>query len=299
MRNIIFIINPIAGTRSKAGLRSLISNACSSKDIPFQIHSSVVNGDYSFLHPVINEQQVTDVVIAGGDGTVNQVIQSLKDCQVQFGILPCGSGNGLAFAAKISKNLKIALEIILNGKARPVDAFLVNDRFACMLCGLGFDARVAHAFARQKKRGLATYISLVIRSFFSATTYPFEITVQGRTLCKKAFFISVANSNQYGNHFTIAPKASLSDGLLDVVIAGKQSKLMWMLRLLKQISGKYKPLTPQKLQEEKRLLYFQTDTLLVRNPGNAPLHIDGEPAEESNELKIDVLRNCFLLIQPG
>ena len=115
-----------------------------------------------------------------------------------------------------------------------------------MLCGLGFDAKVAHDFAQQPKRGLITYIKLVVKNFFSAKTYPFEIQLAKQSFTTDAYFISIANSNQFGNNFTIAPKASLSDGLLDIVIVTDQNKLSLLLQTLKQVSGG-KPIANSKL----------------------------------------------------
>jgi diacylglycerol kinase (ATP) len=140
MRRIIYIINPISGTRSKKGLQQFIEKRTKENNISFQVFLSVANGDYSFLHPIIAEQKITDVVIAGGDGTVSQVVHSLINCNVNFGIIPCGSGNGLAYAARIPKDPGKALDVIFNGKPVAIDGFMINHQFACMLCGLGFDA---------------------------------------------------------------------------------------------------------------------------------------------------------------
>ena len=142
MQNIIYIINPISGTGIKKGLQQLIKKKTEEKNIPFQIFPSVASGDYSFLHPLIKEQKITDIIIAGGDGTVSQVVNSLMDCNVNFGIIPCGSGNGLAYTANIPKQPAKALAVIFNGHSSFIDGFYVNDQFACMLCGLGFDAKV-------------------------------------------------------------------------------------------------------------------------------------------------------------
>src|SRR4051812_19514693 len=102
-RHILYIINPISGTRVKKDLQSFIEKETKAKDIPFRVFPSVASGDYSFLHPIVKEQKITDVVIAGGDGTISQVVAGLMDRDVNFGIIPCGSGNGLANSAKISK----------------------------------------------------------------------------------------------------------------------------------------------------------------------------------------------------
>jgi diacylglycerol kinase (ATP) len=297
-RHIFYIINPISGTRAKTDLYQLIEKKTTEQNIPFQLFPSVASGDYSFLHPLIKEKKVTDVVIAGGDGTISRVVSSLMDQPVNFGIIPCGSGNGLAYTAKIAKQPARALDIIFSGSASLIDGFYLNDQFACMLCGLGFDAKVAHDFALQPKRGLGTYVKQVLKNFFSAKTYPFEIKINDNSFSTDAYFISIANSNQFGNNFTIAPKASLSDGLLDIVIVTSQNKLSVLVQTLRQVSGKNK-LQPQTVIDDKKaVIYFQTNKLFIHNPSQAPLHIDGDPAETPATLNIAIKKQCFRLIQP-
>jgi YegS/Rv2252/BmrU family lipid kinase len=296
-RHILYIINPISGTRTKKDLRSLVESKTKKEGIGYSIFPSVASADYSFLHDHIRTNKVTDIVIAGGDGTVSQVIGSLMKFDVNFGIIPCGSGNGLAYAAKIPRSPAAALDIIFKGNAMRTDGFYLNDQFACMLCGLGFDAKVAHDFAQQPGRGLKNYVKLVVRNFFSAKTYEFDITVKGKTFKTDAYFISIANSNQFGNNFTIAPKASLSDGLLDIVIVTKQNKLSWGLQMLGQLGGRNKLQAATLIDHEKAVIYFQTDSLHIKNNSEAPLHIDGDPLETGKEFDIKVKPGCFRLIQ--
>ncbi len=297
-RHIIYIINPVSGTMAKKELQELIEKKTAEKNIDFQLFPSVASGDYSFLHAIIKEQEVTDIVIAGGDGTVSQVVNSLMNCTVNFGIIPCGSGNGLAYTAKIPKQPAKALDIIFRGKSKAIDGFYINDRFACMLCGLGFDAKVAHDFGRQPKRGLTTYIKQAVKNFFAAKTYSFELTIKNKTFTTEAFLISIANSNQFGNNFTIAPEARLNDGLLDIVIVTNQSKLSVVLQTVKQIRGKNKLQTDVIEKKKERVIYFQTDKIVINNLSLAPLHIDGEPLETADSLKISIKKKCFRLIQP-
>ncbi len=298
MRNFLYIINPVAGTRTKKDLQQYIEKRTREAGIPYQVIHSVANGNYSFLHPLIREQKITDVLIAGGDGTVNRVVGSLKEFNLNFGIIPAGSGNGLAYAAGIPKNPSKALEIIFNGKTQPTDGFYINEHFACMLCGLGFDAKVAHDFAQQSKRGLATYVKQVVKNFFRAAPYSFELTIGENIFPVEAFFISIANSNQFGNHFTIAPKASLRDGLLDLVIITKQGKLGLIWKTLKQVRGKNKMTPASMIDGKKEVIYCQTDALTIKNISGAPLHIDGDPAETSPDFRINISKNCFRLLQP-
>lgn len=299
MRTILYIINPIAGTRTKKDLQALIETKTSEAGFPFHIYPSVAGGDYTFLHDLLKEKKITDVVIAGGDGTVSQVIQSLMDFNLNFGIIPCGSGNGLANTANIPKNPAKALEVIFTGKALPTDGFYLNDHFACMLCGLGFDAKVAHDFAQQPKRGLSTYVKQVMKNFMGARSYSFDITVGEQPFQTNAFFISIANSNQFGNQFTIAPKASLSDGLLDIVILTKQNKLSLILQTLKQVSGRNKLSPATVINGKKAVIYFQAPALEIRNTDGAYLHIDGDPAETPEYLSIRIQPQCFKLLQPS
>jgi diacylglycerol kinase (ATP) len=297
MRNIIYIINPISGTGTKKILEQLIEQKTQAAKILFQIFPSVASGDYSFLVPIIEEKKITDVVIAGGDGTVSQVVSSLMGYNINFGIIPCGSGNGLAYTVKIPKQPAKALDIIFKGNASAIDGFYINNQFACMLCGLGFDAKVAHDFAQQPRRGLTAYVKQVVKNFFTAKTYSFELNVNNNRFSTDAYFISIANSNQFGNNFTIAPRASLTDGLLDIVIVTSQNKLSVLLQTLKQVSGRNK-LQAISFIEKKEVIYFQTDKLSIINHAQAPLHIDGDPAETPDELKIEIKKKCFRFIQP-
>ena len=296
-RFIIYIINPVSGTKDKQALRQLIADKTNQQNIPFEIFPSVANGDYNFLKSYIREKKVTDIVIAGGDGTINDVVGNLMDCKLRFGIIPSGSGNGLAYTAKIPKPASKALDLVFRGQASEIDGFYVNDEFSCMLCGLGFDAKVAHDFAKQPKRGLLTYIRQTVKNFFNAKTYLFEIKVGNKTFSVDAYFISIANSNQFGNNFTIAPKASLKDGLLDIVIVTKQSKISMLLETLMQVSGKNKPRDEIK-ENKKGVIYFQTKALVIKNKSMAPFHIDGDPEESPGSLDIRISKNCFYLIQP-
>jgi YegS/Rv2252/BmrU family lipid kinase len=296
-RKIIYLINPISGTRGKSSLKELITRRTKEENIDFRVLPTNAEGDYSSLPDLISKEQVTDVVICGGDGTVNAVASTLRGSSVRVGIIPMGSGNGLAFAAKIPKDPSRALNIIFAGKASPVDGFMINERFSCMLCGIGFDAEVAHTFAQEATRGLQTYIKVTFRHFFSVKCWPFDIDVPsaGQLFHTEAFFISIANANQFGNHFTIAPRARLDDGLLDIVIVKKMNKLRTLLSVLRQVR-KGHPVNPG--SDNERVLYFQTPSLRIVNSRLAPLHIDGDPRATAPVFDIQVLPKIFQLIQP-
>jgi diacylglycerol kinase (ATP) len=342
-RKIIYLINPISGTGGKSSLQELITRKTTAQRIDFSILPTNAEGNYDYLIPVIEKEKITDVVICGGDGTVSAVAAALMGTTTRIGIIPMGSGNGLAFAAKIPASPSRALDLIFSGKASPVDGFTINGRFSCMLCGIGFDAEVAHEFARQKKRGLQTYIRVSFARFFHASPYRFRISIpsaqsappaQTTALAQNlsatpdlpsyhngeyafpvdAFFISVANGNQFGNNFTIAPKARLDDGLLDIVVVKKMGKFRMVLSVIRQvlggnrlravpdlsISGLSKPGTSLSArQRNTSILYFQSPRLIIGNPGEAPLHIDGDPRFTAKEFIIQIMPRAFMLIRPS
>lgn len=298
-RNIIYLINPISGTRKKAGLKDMITRRTKEQRIPFTILPTDPNGRYEQLKTLIQKNGVTDVVICGGDGTVSAVAAALMDMPVRIGIIPLGSGNGLALSARIPSSPGRALDIIFAGRASAVDGMFINNHFSCMLCGIGFDAQVAHDFAKERRRGLQTYIKVSAINFFKATPYPFQVERKGKKISTEAFFICIANSNQFGNNFTIAPRASLRDGLLDVVIVKKMNKIMLPFSIMGQVTGTNLPRDLNDYTDRNHVIYFQTSELVIHNPALAPMHIDGDPADSAEIFNVRVVKNAFQLLQPS
>jgi diacylglycerol kinase family enzyme len=172
-----------------------------------------------------------------------------------------------------------------------------------MLCGIGFDAQVAHDFAKQPRRGLRTYIKVSLKHFLRARCYSFQIDLSetdngGPSFPVEAFFIDIANGNQFGNHVTIAPQASLHDGLLDVVIVKKANRLRLLSAAIGQVLGGYGITTTPVNAGAKKVLYFQTTRLVISNPDAAPLHVDGDPARSAGVFRIEVVPEAIRLIQP-
>ncbi len=295
---ILFFINPISGTKSKSQLEKKIIKKCAERNISFEILFTSADGDYDFLRKKIEKDFITDVVICGGDGSLSPIISSLLNIEINIGILPLGSGNGLARTAGIPKSIDKAFEIIFNGKASFVDAFLINNRLSCHVSGIGFDAKIAYEFSKQKTRGFASYTRQSLKHFLSAKTYLFSVLADNVQFTEEAFLVCIANSNQFGNNFKIAPQASLCDGLLDLVIVKKTNKLQIVLSFVAQIlSGKIKNINSKDFHQ-KKILYFQTNKIKLENPQLAPLHIDGDPAETAREFSIEVLPSAYRLIQP-
>ena len=298
-RKLLFLVNPISGTRKKEKLIAFISEKLNAVNISFTIDYTIATGNYTILKEQVVANRITDIVIVGGDGSVNQVVQAFAEIRLRFGILPVGSGNGLARAAGIPTKIKRALQVIVEGNTMLVDAFTINDTFSCMLSGLGFDAQVAHNFARKAKRGLFNYTKESLLHFFKAQPYGFEIKLPEFSFFTDAFLISIDNSNQFGNNVTIAPQAKLNDGLLDVIVVQKMHKVKLPYAILKQLSGNNKMQQLVEDMEHKNIVYFQTPSLEISNTQLAPLHIDGEAVASAQHLSVKVLPNYFTLFVPA
>lgn len=297
-RKILFFVNPISGTKSKLQLEKQIIKRCAEENVSFEILFTSKDGDYNFLKERIENEGISDIVICGGDGSLGPIVSSLLNTDVNVGIIPRGSGNGLARTARIPKSVDKALDIIFKGNASRVDAFTINDRVSCHVCGLGFDALVAHEFSKQRTRGLSTYTRETLKHFFKIKPYTFSIEVEGNYFKTDAFLLCIANSNQFGNNFKIAPKASVCDGLIDIVILKNTSKIQIVIAFVKQILfGKVGSISIHKLKKNN-LLYFQTQSISIENTDLAPLHIDGDPSETMRHFSIQVLPAAYRLLQP-
>jgi YegS/Rv2252/BmrU family lipid kinase len=298
-RRIVFLINPIAGTRTKDGLEQFICKNCHEHGIEFQVMYSTKGTTHDLLRVHLYDFQATDLVACGGDGTVNLAAHAVAGSDIALGIIPVGSGNGLARSAGIPSRPSKAFEVLFKGRRQPTDAFRVNNQFACMLSGLGLDAEVAERFSHSHRRGLITYTTQTLIQFFKTHPVQFEVEVDGFKFFTDAFFISIANSNQFGNNMTIAPLASLQDGLLDVIIVQKMHKASLPMALLYQMRHNQKLKNWVDRIGKQTILYFQTPQITIRNPQHAPLHIDGDPFPSEDFLQFRIMSRAFDLWVPA
>lgn len=297
-RRIVFLINPIAGTGAKKGLEEYLAKRCRDEKIEYMVFHSARSTSAEMLRVHLYDFKATDLVACGGDGTVNLAAASVSNTAINLGIIPVGSGNGLAFTAGIPAKPQAAFEVLLNGQLQTTDAFSVNGRFACHLSGLGMDAEVAERFAASHSRGLINYTTKALIQYFKSQAINFEVTVEGFKFFTDAFFISVANSNQFGNNVTIAPLASLNDGMLDVVIVQKMHKTNLPIALLRQLRhNQFMKNWVEKIGKQT-ILYFQAREIKIGNPLHAPLHIDGDPFATSDEISFSIVPSAFRLWVP-
>lgn len=297
-RKILFFINPISGTKNKLQLEETIIRRCEEKNILFEILFTSKDGNYQFLRDKIQNEHITDIAICGGDGTLSPIIFSVLNMPVNIGIIPLGSGNGLARTAGIPNSVDKALDLLFSGKSKSTDVFLINKKLSVHVSGLGFDAKVAHDFSERKTRGINAYTKITIKNFISAKTYPFTIEADEKKINVEAFFICIANSNQFGNNFKVAPKASICDGLLDIVVLQKTTKAKAVLSFVQQIISGRTIQFSERESYKKNILYFQTKKLKIENPQLAPLHIDGDPVPANKHFSIEILPAAYKLIAP-
>jgi len=297
-RNLLFLINPISGTKSKDALEIYLKRKAAAAGLPYSVLYSTASMDAHTVLHAVEDAHATDLIVCGGDGTVNLAAKAVQQTNINLGIIPVGSGNGLARCAGIPLKPGAAFNVILKSNIQHTDAFKVNDHFSCMLSGLGLDAAVAENFAKSASRGLFTYTTQTLIQFFKANPYQFGIELPGFNFYSDAFFISIANSNQFGNNVTIAPKASLCDGLLDIVIVQKMLKASVPMAVLKQLRGNNKLRSIADAVGKQNVIYLQTPSLNIVNKQLAPLHIDGDPCETVKDLNIKVLPAAFRLLVP-
>ena len=216
--NILFIINPISGGKKKTKIPDLIDA---------YLDKTKFNPNYSYTEYVGHATELTeeaasknfDIIVAvGGDGTINEVGTKVVEHQKILGIIPLGSGNGLARFLKIPLDTKKAIQLINKCNVKVIDTAKLNGRSFFNMAGLGFDAHVSAVFAGNKSRGLKGYIEMGLKEMTSYQPQRYLLDIDGVIYHRDAFVISIANSSQYGNNVYISPKSSVNDGWLDVCI---------------------------------------------------------------------------------
>ena len=277
---IAFVINPNAGVKKKINIQNFIIEHFQ-KDIPYDFLIWEDKNDFETIKQQIVKNNYSIVVACGGDGTVNQVSSVVVNTPIALGILPLGSGNGLARSNKIPMDLKQALAVIAKGAVRKMDSALINGIPYFCTAGVGFDALIANCFATSTKRGFATYINTTIKEFFNYKSNHYSILVDGVKTNVDAFLITIANAGQWGNDVYIAPGAKLDDGLLRVSILKPFSK-----RSIPAIGLK---LFFKKIDTSNHFMALVGKKIEIEFNNELPVHFDGEPILVKNKLNIEVV----------
>lgn len=288
--NILFIINPISGGRDKLKIPALIDA---------NLDRLKFNANFAFTEYIGHASEIAeeaanknfDVIVAvGGDGTINEIASKVMQQNKILGVLPFGSGNGLARFLKIPMNTVRAIKVINNCKVSVIDTATFNEKSFFNMAGMGFDAHISSVFAGNKGRGLSGYMKLGLKEVLSYKPQTYRITIDGRDYLRKAFLISVANSSQYGNNAHIAPTASVTDGLLDVCIVKEFPMYKLPVLAYEMLSAK--------TDRSKLVEIIKGKNIHISRVKEDAIHIDGEPFFMGTEIAVTVKPLSLNIITP-
>jgi len=287
---VLFIINKYSGTGYSPALEGKILAQCENKNLECTIEFTREQGHATTLARMAVDENYKMVFAVGGDGTMNEVAQGLLRSTVAMGIIPKGSGNGLARHLRIPLSIDNALKLLDMEKTIEIDTININNHLSVNVSGIGFDGHVAEMFARDGKRGLFTYGKLVISQFNKFEAFECQITLDGITTKENLFSISFANSSQFGNNAFIAPTASLCDQLIDVCMVNKMNTLQG-LQFVRKLFNKT-------LTQSKQVRISQAREIKITTIKEIPFHIDGEAAEATTSFDIRINPSSLRVITP-
>jgi diacylglycerol kinase (ATP) len=290
VKKVLFIINKFAGTGFQPALEGRIVDLCQLQNVECNIEFTQSRGHATELARYAVEKKFDQVIAVGGDGTVNEVARGLLNSPVQMGIIPRGSGNGLARHLGIPISIIPAIKYIFDSYSLPMDTFTVNGHLSLNVSGLGFDGHIANLFGNATKRGLAGYAKLTIKEFFKFKEFDATISLDGKKINKKAFIIAIANSSQYGNNARIAPAASVCDQLLHLSILKKvppyRADFVYAF-----FTGNIEKSSYCEIVTAKKI------EINVDSP--IAYHVDGEPSGETNSFSIEVSPASLNMLVPN
>ena len=285
MKNIAFIINPISGNKetqsAKRKLPKLIMQTLDAEQWLPNIVFTERAGHAAELAYQFARMGFDAVVAVGGDGTVNEVAQGLRGTQTALGIIPMGSGNGFARHLSIPIRPGKAIEMLNHSEPISVDYGLANGKLFVSTCGTGFDAQVADDFAGSNKRGFMTYLQNVLREAFTYQPQTYHLVGDGIDLTHKAFLITFANANQWGYEALIAPKASVQDGKMDIMLMSSHAILGSASLALRLFTGS--------IDDSHFMDTIRAREITLVREEASPFHIDGDPVEMDKDIHIQII----------
>ena len=283
MKNIAFIVNPIAGIKTKNRVSKLIRELLDTE----QYSPSIVVTEYAGHATQLAHQFALEgyyaVIAVGGDGTVNEVASGLRDTNTALGVVPNGSGNGFARHLDISTRMNRAIEMLNSSEVINIDYCMVNEQPYFATLGVGFDALVAQEFSSTNK-DLKGYIESIFKNIVQYQPEQYYLQGDGIDIKTNAFLISFANVSQWGNDACIAPKASIQDGWIDIAILNefpllKVPELAWQL-------------FTRNIDENHYMHTIRTKEItLIRENTSSPVRIDGSPIQMGKELHIKIIED--------
>ncbi|MBX2844606.1 MAG: diacylglycerol kinase family lipid kinase [Saprospiraceae bacterium] len=293
---VFFIINPIAGTKLRVLTEALIREQFSASSHELSIHTSERGGHCLELAQQAVAENYDVLAVAGGDGTLKEIIPAILHQTIKLVIIPTGSGNGLAHHLELPFQLENALDLIdsehiIQMDVGRVEGASIGREYFLSNCGLGYDAEVIHAYSNVKARGFLTYSYFMFKSMFTLKPKPVQISFNDQLYDLKPFVFTIANSSQYGYKIKVAPEASITDGLLDALLV-KDASFLRVLRFAITSS-----LNMTDSIKDAADFYTSTSYSLVF-PEATKLQLDGEPYVVEGEVEVDILAGSIQVVVP-
>ncbi|AVM51689.1 YegS/Rv2252/BmrU family lipid kinase [Bacteroides zoogleoformans] len=289
-KKIVFIINPISGAQNKEVILKWVSEKLDKEKYVQEVLYTERAGHAVEIAAQKVKEEVHAVVAIGGDGTINEIARSLVHSQTALGIIPCGSGNGLARHLQIPMEPKKAIEVINEGVMEVIDYGKINEVPFFCTCGVGFDAFVSLQFSKAGKRGPLTYLEKTLLESLKYRPETYELEMDGSTLRYKAFLIACGNASQYGNNAYITPQAALNDGLLDVTIL-EPFTVLDVPSLSFQLFNKT-------INQNSRIKTFRCQALRIHRSKPGVVHFDGDPMMTGENIDVKIVKKGLQVIVP-
>ena len=280
-KRIVFVVNPISGTQGKKAILKWIDERLDRSIYDYSIVKTEYAGHASQVAAAAVQEKVDIVVAIGGDGTINEIARSLVHTETALGIIPCGSGNGLARHLRIPMEPKAAIDILNQDNRLCIDYGKINNIPFFCTCGVGFDAFVSLKFADSGKRGLLTYLENTLHESLTYQPETYEIENEEGTVKYKAWMIACGNASQYGNNAYIAPQASLTDGLMDVTIM-EPFTVLDVPSLSFQLFNKT-------IDQNSRVKTMRAKKIKIHRQKDGVMHFDGDPLMAGKELEVEII----------
>jgi YegS/Rv2252/BmrU family lipid kinase len=280
---VVVIVNPISGTGSRAGegqrRKAFAERELSCRAVAGTVVITEYAGHARDLARTALAAGASLVIAWGGDGTINEVASELAFRDVSLGVVPSGSGNGLARELQIPFDPAAAFAVALEGRDRVIDAGELDGRRFFNVAGVGLDARVAHEFAARGlvSRGFRRYLRIAVGELFAFEPDEHTIMVDGRVLRTRALIVAFANGRQYGNGARIAPHARIDDGRLDVVVIGPRAPVTALLQAPMLFTGW--------IDRVPGVTTMTTQQAEITSRRTVVYHVDGEPFAGGASLK--------------
>ncbi len=288
-RKILFIINPVSGIGRHKSLEEIIHSEMDKEN--WEVSVAYTNHKGHAIEISQNSAGIFDVIVAvGGDGTVNEVGRGLIGSTTALGIIPTGSGNGLARFLKIPFKVNKAVQVLNQLQIKAIDVIKINEYHSLNVAGIGFDAFISHKFANRKNRGPLAYMQLITKEFANYKSSKYRVTIGEKTQVWDAFLISFANSSQWGNNIHIAPQARIDDGLIDVCLIRDFPKVTAPALLIS--------LLDQSIDKNKYDVIVKAPSVTVEHETNLLGHVDGEPVNLGKRVDVEIMPLALKVAAP-